>query len=297
MAEKLDDLRVFLLVAETGSFTKAAAQLDVSQSALSYTVRQLEDRLQIKLLERTTRSVSTTAAGEQLREQIIPLFAEFDAKIENLAAYRGTLGGSLKITGNEHALTVALWDKFARFARAYPEIALELDSQNRFADIVAERFDAGIRLGEFVEKDMIAVRVSPDLQMAAVAAPELLARIDTPATPHDLAALPCLNLRLPTLGNTLSWEFCDPQSGKTVKIQPAAGFTANQNSLLLQAARAALGIAWLPRDMVSPELASGALVEILPDWAIRYEGYYLYYPSRRAESPLFQALIAALRED
>jgi Transcriptional regulator len=294
MAEKLDDLRVFLLVAETGSFTKAAAQLGVSQSALSYTVRQLEERLQIKLLERTTRSVSTTAAGEQLREQIIPLFAEFDAKIENLTAYRGTLGGSLKITGNEHALTVALWDKFAR---AYPDVALELDCENRFADIVAERFDAGIRLGEFVEKDMIAVRVSPDLVMTTVAAPELLSRIDMPETPHDLAALPCLNLRLPTLGNTLPWEFCDPQSGKTVKIQPAAGFTANQNSLLLQAARAALGIAWLPRDMVSPELASGALVEILPDWAIRYEGYYLYYPSRRAESPLFQALIAALRED
>ena len=195
MAGKLDDLRVFLLVAETGSFTKAAAQLGVSQSALSYTVRQLEERLKIKLLERTTRSVSTTAAGEQLREQIIPLFAEFDAKIENLAA------------------------------------------------------------------------------------------------------LPCLNLRLPTLGNALPWEFSEPVSGKTIKIQPAPGFTANQNSLLLQAARAALGIAWLPRDMVSLELASGALVEILPDWAMRYEGYYLYYPSRRAESPLFQALIAALRED
>ena len=190
-----------------------------------------------------------------------------------------------------------MWDKFARFARAYPEIALELDCSNRFADIVAERFDAGIRLGEFVEKDMIAVRVSPDLQMTTVAAPALLSHIDAPETPHDLAALPCLNLRLPTLGNTLSWEFCDPQSGKTVKIQPAAGFTANQNSLLLQAARAALGIAWLPRDMVSPELASGDLLEILPAWAIRYEGYYLYYPSRRAESPLFQALIAALRED
>lgn len=259
-------------------------------------MRQLEERLQIKLLERTTRSVSTTAAGEQLREQITPLFAEIDAKIENLAAYRGTLGGSLKITGNEHAFAVALWDKFARFARAYPEVALELDSQNRFADIVAERFDAGIRLGEFVEKDMIVVRISPDLQMAAVAAPELLSRIDMPETPHDLATLPCLNLRLPTLGNTLPWEFSNPVSGKTVKIQPAPGFTANQNSLLLQAARSGVGIAWLPRDMVAEDLRSNRLHEILSDWAIRYEGYYLYYPSRRVESPIFQALIAELRE-
>ena len=296
MAEKLDDLRVFLLVAETGSFTKAAAQLGVSQSALSYTVRQLEERLQIKLLERTTRSVSTTTAGEQLREQITPLFAEIDEKIENLATHRGTLGGSLKITGNEHALAVALWDKFACFARAYPEVALELDSQNRFADIVAERFDAGIRLGEFVEKDMIAVRISPDLQMAAVAAPELLSRIDMPETPHDLATLPCLNLRLPTLGNTLPWEFSNPASGKTVKIQPAPGFTVNQNSLLLQAARSGVGIAWLPRDMVEEDLRSNRLHGILSDWAMRYEGYYLYYPSRRAESPIFQALIAELRE-
>lgn len=297
MAEKLDDLRVFLLVAETGSFTKAAAQLDVSQSALSYTVRQLEERLKIKLLERTTRSVSTTAAGEQLREQITPLFAAIDAKIENLAAHRGTLGGRLRLTGNEHALAVALWDKLARFARAYPDVELELDGSNRFTDIVAELFDAGIRLGEFVEKDMIAVRVSPDLRMATVAAPDLLTNITAPQTPADLANLPCLNLRLPTLGNTLPWEFRDPASGKTVKIQPAAGFTANQNSLLLQAVRAALGIAWLPRDMAAVELASGDLIEILSDWAIRYEGYYLYYPSRRAESPLFQALIAALRED
>lgn len=228
MAEKLDDLRVFLLVAETGSFTKAAAQLGVSQSALSYTVRQLEERLQIKLLERTTRNVSTTATGEQLREQIIPLFAEIDKKIENLATHRGTLGGSLKITGNEHAFAVALWEKFARFARAYPEIALELDSQNRFADIVAERFDAGIRLGEFVEKDMIAVRVSPDLQMAAVAAPELLSRIDAPETPHDLATSPCLNLRLPTLGNILPWEFSNPASGIGIYRQPKQSAAASR---------------------------------------------------------------------
>ena len=296
MAEKLDDLRVFLLVAETGSFTKAAAQLGVSQSALSYTVRQLEERLQIKLLERTTRSVSTATAGEQLREQITPLFVEIDEKIENLATYRGTLGGSLRITGNEHAFAVALWDKFARFACAYPEVALELDSQNRFADIVAERFDAGIRLGEFVERDMIAVRVSPDLQMAAVAAPELLSRIDAPETPHDLATLPCLNLRLPTLGNILPWEFSNPASGKTVKIKPASGFTANQNSLLLQAARSGVGIAWLSRDMVAEDLRSNRLHEILSDWAMRYEGYYLYYPSRCAESPIFRALIAELRE-
>ena len=185
MPQNLDDLRVFLRIADTGSFTAAAAQLGVSQSALSYTVHQLEERLKIKLLDRTTRSVSTTAAGEALRQQIAPLLAELDAKIENLNQFRDTLGGSLKITGNEHALSVALWDKFAEFMRRYPDIALELDSSNRFADIVAERFDAGVRLGQFVEKDMIALRVSPDMQMAVLARVDFAANITAPQTPAD----------------------------------------------------------------------------------------------------------------
>ncbi|MGF6148849.1 D-malate degradation protein R [Kingella potus] len=296
MPQNLDDLRVFLRIADTGSFTAAAAQLGVSQSALSYTVRQLEERLKIKLLERTTRSVSTTAAGEALRQQITPLLAELDAKIENLNQFRDKLDGSLKITGNAHAIAVALWDKFVRFMREYPDIRLELDSSNRFTDIVAERFDAGIRPGQFVEKDMIALRVSPDMQMALVAHADLAADIALPQTPADLAALPCIAMRLPTLGNTLAWEFADPQSGKTVKIQPEGQFVCNQNALVKQAVQAGLGVAWLPRDMAAAELERGEWTELLPDWAIRYEGYYLYYPSRRADSAVFRALAGVLAE-
>lgn len=294
MPQNLDDLRVFLRIADTGSFTAAAAQLGVSQSALSYTVRQLEKRLKIKLLERTTRSVSTTAAGEALRQQIAPLLAELDAKIENLNQFRDTLGGNLKITGNEHALAVALWDKFAEFMRRYPDITLELDSSNRFADIVAERFDAGVRLGQFVEKDMIALRVSPDMQMAVVARADFAAKITAPQTPADLAALPCIALRLPSLANTLAWEFADPQSGKPLKIQPNGQFVCNQNALVKQAVNAGLGLAWLPRDMAAAELARGEWTELLPDWAMRYEGYYLYYPSRRADSAVLRALAECL---
>ena len=296
MPQNLDDLRVFLRIADTGSFTAAAAQLGVSQSALSYTVRQLEERLKIKLLERTTRSVSTTAAGEALRQQIAPLLAELDAKIENLNQFRDTLGGSLKVTGNEHALAVALWDKFAEFMRRYPDIALELDSSNRFADIVAERFDAGIRLGQFVEKDMIALRVSPDMQMAVVARADFAAGITAPQTPADLAALPCIALRLPSLANTLAWEFADPQSGKPLKIQPNGQFVCNWNALVKQAVNAGLGLAWLPRDMAAAELARGEWTELLPDWAMRYEGYYLYHPSRRADSAVLRALVEVLGE-
>ena len=296
MPQNLDDLRVFLRIADTGSFTAAAAQLGVSQSALSYTMRQLEERLKIKLLERTTRSVSTTAAGEALRVQIAPLLAELDAKIENLNQFRDTLSGSLKITGNEHALAVALWDKFAEFMRRYPDIALELDSSNRFADIVAERFDAGIRLGQFVEKDMIALRVSPDMQMAVVARADFAANIAPPQTPADLAALPCIALRLPSFANTLAWEFANPQSGKSLKIQPDGQFVCNQNALVKQAVQAGLGLAWLPRDMAAAELARGEWVELLADWAMRYEGYYLYYPSRRADSAVFRALVACMQE-
>lgn len=296
MPENLDDLRVFLRIADTGSFTAAAAQLGVSQSALSYTVRQLEERLKIKLLERTTRSVSTTAAGEALRVQIAPLLAELDAKIENLNQFRDTLGGSLKITGNEHALAVALWDKFAEFMRRYPDISLELDSSNRFADIVAERFDAGVRLGQFVEKDMIALRVSPDMQMALVARADFAAGITAPQAPADLAALPCIALRLPSLANTLAWEFADPQNGKPLKIQPNGQFVCNQNALVKQAVQAGLGVAWLPRDMAAAELARGEWTELLADWAMRYEGYYLYYPSWQADSAVFRALAECLRE-
>lgn len=294
--QNLDQLRIFLLVAETGSFTKTAAQIGTSQSAVSYTMRQLEERLKVKLLERTTRSVSTTTAGEQLRQQITPLLSELEQKLTNLNQFRQQLSGRLRLTGNEHAFVYALWPKLKAFMQAHPEIELELDSSNRFTDIVAERFDAGVRLGQFVEKDMIAQRISADLQMVLVASPDYLQKHPALNSPFDLTEHRCIALRLPTLNNLLAWEFCDPKRDKVIKIQPSAELVCNQNSLLLTSARAGLGITWLPKDMVQQDLAQQTLCELLPEWAISYPGYYLYYPSRKADSSLFQALLAELRE-
>ncbi|TNG95253.1 LysR family transcriptional regulator [Pasteurellaceae bacterium USgator11] len=298
--ENLDDLKAFLLVAQTGSFTKAAAQVGVSQSALSYTVRTLEERLKVKLLERTTRSVASTAAGERLRQKIAPLLAGIDEAVLDLGSDSGKMGGKLRINGNEHALNYVLKGRLIRFAQDYPDVELEIIAENRFSDIVSERFDIGIRLGDKVAKDMIAVKVSADLKMQTAASPDYLARHGTPQTPFDLSRHHCLAYRLPTLENLMAWEFTDPVKNKTVKIQPQAGgrqgqFVSNQHTLLIAAATAGQGLVWLPEDVSAEAVQQGKLTPVLADWAIRYSGYYLYYPSRRADSPVFAALVAALR--
>lgn len=296
MKENLNDLRAFLLVAQVKSFTKAAAQLGVTQSAISHSISALENRLKIKLFHRTTRSIATTEAGEQLFAKLSPLFDEIDEQINALGEFRGTLSGSLKINGNEHSMAL-LWDKFAQFAHDYPDIRLELRSENRFTDIIADRFDAGIRLGDDVAKDMIAVRISPDWQMCTVASPSYLAQYGTPQTPYELTEHRTLGLRLPTLGGVLDWEFLDPKiRGKSLKVQPSAVFLVSHSAMLVQAARADLGVAWLPKSYAETDLAEGRLVEILPEWAKSYSGYFLYYPNKRENSPLLKALVAALRE-
>lgn len=295
MKENLNDLRTFLLVARVGSFTKAAAQLGVSQSALSHAVRAMEERLGIKLLIRTTRSVSTTEAGEQLRQRLEPLFDTIDEEIEALGDFRGGVRGSLRIEGTDLSFGV-LWSKFAAFMRDNPEVSLEFCSNIGFSDIVAKRFDVGIRLGDDVAKDMIAVRVAPDLQMCVVASPTYLAKCGTPQTPQDLSAHNCIALRLPTHGGLLAWEFFSPdQTEKTLAQQPQGNLICNSNTLTKRAACDGLGLAWLPQDLVQDELRSGALTSVLQDWAIRYQGLHLYYPNRRADSPLFRALVEALR--
>ncbi|AHG73414.1 LysR protein [Mannheimia sp. USDA-ARS-USMARC-1261] len=295
MKENLNDLRAFLLVAQTGSFTKAAAQMGVSQSALSHSIRGIEDRLQIKLFHRTTRSISNTEAGEQLYQRLLPLFDEIDQEINGLSEFRNALKGVLRINGNEHVFRDVLADKFAEFAKRYPEVALELVAEDRFVDIVAERFDAGIRLGADVAKDMIALRISPDLTMVTAASPNYLAQNGTPKTPFDLTEHACLKHRLATLGGILAWEFRDPLTQKIVKVQPQGKLTSNNGFLLQYYALQDLGILWCPQNSIQAELESGKLVPILTDWTMHYEGYHLYYPDRRQNSPLFKALIEVLR--
>ncbi|HDL5699632.1 TPA: LysR family transcriptional regulator [Mannheimia haemolytica] len=295
MKENLNDLRAFLLVAQTGSFTKAAAQMGVSQSALSHSIRGIEERLQIKLFHRTTRSISTTEAGERLYQRLLPLFDEIDQEVNGLSEFRNALKGTLRINGNEHVFRNVLADKFAEFAKRYPEVALELVAEDRFVDIVAERFDAGIRLGADVAKDMIALRISPDVKMTAAASPDYLAQYGTPKTIFDLTEHHCLKHRLATLGGILAWEFRDPITKKIVKFQPQGNLTANNGFLLQHYAKQGLGILWSPQDSIQTELDNGNLVPILTDWAMQYEGYHLYYPDRRQHSPLLKALIDLLR--
>ncbi|HGO5822630.1 TPA: LysR family transcriptional regulator [Mannheimia haemolytica] len=295
MKENLNDLRAFLLVAQTGSFTKAAAQMGVSQSALSHSIRGIEERLKIKLFHRTTRSISTTEAGERLYQRLLPLFDEIDQEVNGLSEFRNALKGTLRINGNEHVFRDVLADKFAEFANTYPEVALELVAEDRFVDIVAERFDAGIRLGADVAKDMIALRISPDVKMTAAASPDYLAQHSTPKTPFDLTEHHCLKHRLATLGGILAWEFRDPITKKIVKFQPQGNLTANNGFLLQHYAKQGLGILWSPQDSIQTDLDNGSLVPILTDWAMQYEGYHLYYPNRRQNSPLLKALIDLLR--
>ncbi len=297
MKENLNDLRAFIVVARTGSFTKAAAQMGVSQSALSHSIRGIEERLQIKLFHRTTRSIATTEAGEQLYQNLFPLFDDIDHKVQELSVFRNATSGNLRINGNEHVFRYVLHEKLTQFMQDYPEIHLELVAEDKFMDIVAERFDAGIRLGNHVAKDMIAVRISDALQMCTVASPDYLAKHGTPKTPYDLTEHQCLLHRLPSTEGDMVWEFADPKSkGHIVRIQPQGRFISNQGFLHQHYVLNGLGIMWTPQDVIAQEIKDGKLIPILSDWNISYEGYHLYYPNRRQNSPLLQALVAYLKE-
>ncbi len=296
MIDNLNELRGFLKLARAGSFTKAAAQLGVSQSALSHSIRGLEARLGLKLFHRTTRSVSPTEAGERLYARLSPLFDSIEHEIHDLLNAQGKLQGRLRINATEHAFSFVLWDKLQRFMAAHPEVSLELIADNRFIDIVAEGFDAGIRLGDDLAKDMIAVRVSPDIPTCTAASPDFLARHGIPSHPHELETLPCIAMRLPTHGGILPWEFTDPQDRRRkLMVQPQGRFIANHAKLLTRAACQGHGLIWMPRDVITAELADGRLQSVLDDWAIVFPGYHLYYANRRAGSPLLQALIAVLQ--
>lgn len=298
MSENLNDLKAFIVVAQTGSFTKAAGQLGVSQSALSYTLKILEQRLGVKLLNRTTRSVSTTQEGEQLLHDIAPLISGIEQKLYNLNEFRDSPRGRLRINGTELSLNFLLWDKLSKFSHDHPNIQLELTMDYAFTDIVKDRYDIGIRLGENLHKDMISVKVSHELEMMTVAAPTYLQNYATPQTPDDLHQHRCIGLRLPSHERIQAWEFKNiAQDSDVLTISPDCSMVVSHARLQLKAGLDGLGIVWLPKIMVESEIEKGNFIRVLQDWDMQYSGYYMYYPSRRESSPLFRLLVDALRLD
>lgn len=291
--ESLDDLAAFLAVASQRSFTRAAAQLGMSQPALSAKITALEARLGVRLLTRTTRSVSTTEAGQRLLQSIGPHFDGIASSLADLGEYRDKPAGSLRITSVEHASHTIVLPALARLLPDYPDIAVELINDYSLADIVAERFDAGIRLGEQVAQDMIAVRIGPDFQQCVVGTPAYFARHGSPRTPHELTRHLCISLRLPTSGGVWSWPFV--KDGHELKLRPAGPLSFNTMTLQLDAALAGLGLGYLPEDVVGQHLAAGRLVRVLADWSVSLSGYHLYYPSRRQSTAAFSLLVDALK--
>lgn len=293
LRESLNDLSAFVAVARAGSFTKAAAQLGVSQPALSQTVRALEARLGIRLLARTTRSVSATEAGERLLKAVGPRFDEIEAGLVDLAEIRGRPAGTIRITADEHAARTVLWPALRRVLPGNPDIKVETIVDYGLTDIVAEGIDAGIRLGGTVAKDMAAVRIAPDMRMAAVAAPSYLAGRPGPQRPEDLTDHSCINLRLPTLGGLYAWEF--EKGGRDVRVWVEGQLVFNTLTLILEAALDGFGIAYLPQDQVQAGLDDGRLTRVLDDWCPPFSGYHLYYPTLCRPSPAFVVLVEALR--
>jgi DNA-binding transcriptional LysR family regulator len=289
----LNAIVAFLAVARERSFTRAAAQLSVSQSALSQTIRGLELRLGLRLLTRTTRSVAPTEAGERLLRAAGPRLEEIDAELAALSDLRDKPSGTIRITAHDHAIEAALWPALERLLPDYPDIRVEVVIDYGLTDIVAERCDAGIRTGELVAKDMVAVRIGPDMRSAVVGAPSYFATRPRPKTPQDLTSHACVNLRLPTRGGLYAWEF--EKNGRELRVRVEGQLVFNGTRPMLDAALAGFGLAYLPEDQVQPYLAEGRLVRVLADWCPPYPGYHLYYPSRRQPTPAFALLVGALR--
>jgi DNA-binding transcriptional LysR family regulator len=289
----INDLLVFRAVAQERSFTRAAAQIGVSPSALSHTIRSLEERLGVRLLTRTTRSVAPTEAGERLLGAIGPRFDEIEAAIGQLSELREKPAGTIRITTGDHAAETILEPAVARLLTNYPDISVEISVNTGFVDIVAERFDAGIRLGETVAQDMIAVKIGPDMRMAAVASPSYFRAHKPPRTPHDLSQHNCINLRFPTLGGLYAWEF--EKGGRALNVRVEGQLIVNDPALARQAAMDGVGIAYLPKDYLQADIGAGRLTRVLESWCPPFPGYHLYYPSRRHQSAAFALLVDALR--
>jgi DNA-binding transcriptional LysR family regulator len=286
-------LQAFILVARERSFTRAAAQLGVSQSALSHTIRALETRLGVRLLARTTRGVAPTEAGEKLYASLEPHYEGIEAGLSALSDARDKPAGTIRITTHDHAAGTVLWPKLSKLLAAYPDIKVEISINYGLIDIVAERFDAGVRSGDQIAKDMIAVRISPDIRRAVVGSPAYLSGRPLPRTPQDLTRHNCINMRLPTYGGLAPWEFT--KDGKELQVQVDGQAIFNTTPQKLQAALDGAGLATLPDDMVAEHVAAGRLLRVLEDWCPTYPGYHLYYPSRRQASPAFALVVEALR--
>jgi DNA-binding transcriptional LysR family regulator len=289
----LNDIVAFLAVARERSFTRAAAQLGVSQSALSQTLRGLEGRLGLRLLTRTTRSVAPTEAGERLLRAAGPRLEEIEGELAALSELRDKPSGTIRITAHDHAIRAVLWPAVEKLLPDYPDIKVEIVIDYGLTDIVAERYDAGVRTGEMVAQDMIAVRIGPDMRTAVVGAPSYFATRPRPKTPQDLTDHNCINLRLPTHGGLYAWEF---EKGKReLRVRVEGQLVFNGTGPMLDAALAGAGLAYVPEDTVRPYLAEGRLIRVLADWCPSYSGYHLYYPSRRQPTPAFTLLVDALR--
>ncbi|MGP0000302.1 MAG: LysR family transcriptional regulator [Acetobacteraceae bacterium] len=291
--ENFNDLLAFVAVAKERSFTRAAAQLGVSQSALSHTVRGLEERLGLRLLTRTTRSVAPTEAGERLLRTAGPRLDEIEAEMAALGELRDKPSGTIRITAHDHAVRAVLWPALAQLLPDYPDIKVEIVIDYGLTDIVAERFDAGIRSGEMVAKDMIAVRIGPDMRSAVVGAASYFVKRTRPKTPQDLTTHACINLRLPTHGGLYTWEF--EKGGREIRVKVEGQLVFNGTAPMLDAALSGFGLAYVPENTVQTHLADGSLIRVLADWCPPYPGYHLYYPSRRQPTPAFALLVNALR--
>lgn len=291
----LNDLLAFVTVAREGSFTRAGALLGVSQSALSQAIKALEERLQIRLLTRTTRSVSATPAGERLLEAIGNRFDEIEAELDALTELREKPAGTVRITCGDHVLRTVLLPRLLPLMQRYPDVNIEFDVNYGLRDIVADRFDAGVRLGESIDRDMVALPIGPKLRMAAVATPAYFSRHPAPKVPADLTSHNCINMRFPTTGGLYVWEF--ERRGRQVNVRVDGQATFNSSPHIVLAALEGLGIAFLPEEEFAPHLEQGRLVRILQDWCPPFSGYHLYYPSRKQHSPAFALVMEALRVD
>ncbi|MCB1833636.1 MAG: LysR family transcriptional regulator [Geminicoccaceae bacterium] len=291
--DELGDLLAFLAVCEERSFTRAAARLNTSQSSLSHTVKRLEERLDIRLLTRTTRSVSPTDAGEQLAGTLRPAFGQIEARLETLTALRERPAGTVRINSSRNAARDILFPKAVAIMQEHPDIQIEISVEQKFTDIVEGRFDAGVRLGEQVEKDMIVLRIGPEVRMAVAGSPGYFETHPRPRTPHDLTGHVCINLRLPTLGGIYAWEF--EKDGQPLNVRVEGQFTTNDADLIAEAARAGLGLCCFPDSHIRPMIESGELISVLEDWLPPFPGYHLYYPSRRQVTPAFRLVLDALR--
>ncbi len=293
LKDNFNDLFYLIVVARERSFTRAAAKLGVSQSALSHAIRGLEERLQIRLLTRTTRSVAPTEAGETLINSIGPRFKEIEEELIALTDMRDRVAGNIRITVGEHALHSTVWPALKPFLETYPDVHVELTIDNTLTDIVTGRYDAGIRLGEQVARDMVAVRIGPDWRMVVVGAPAYFARHGKPHTPHDLQHHNCINMRLPTLGGLYAWEFS--KDGQEIRVRVEGQLTFNNLASRIDAAISGMGLAFVPEDCVAEALAQGKLESALDEWCEPFPGYFLYYPSRKQHTAAFARLIETLR--